>query len=271
MSRPTIRRGSKRHDHVEHAQVRLSSHGYRLEADGSFGQQTHDAVRQFQAGAGLSSDGIIGPNTWYALDRGSEAKPSLTVLSKEKKALVDRIPASLRSRRRTALEWAIYHLGADEVPDGSNWGNEIQSLVEGYNEFWRTRDSVRYPWCAMFCSTCIGVGYGAGSASKSMAWAQTPMEKFFGGAAQFEEWAKKYDLWVPSSVEEAPSGSLFTMARGGSSSDPSKSARAGHVGFVICDNGNGTVTTIEGNVSNGVRSRTRNKSDLHGFIAWWDR
>lgn len=35
--------------------------------DGVFGPQTQDVVEQFQAGAGLTVDGIVGPLTWAAL------------------------------------------------------------------------------------------------------------------------------------------------------------------------------------------------------------
>jgi hypothetical protein len=89
-----------------------------------------------------------------------------------------------------------------------------------------------------------------------------------GGASQLEKWGKENGHWVEE-TKEAPAASIFAMARGGSSSDPAQTAKAGHVGMVICDNGNGTITTIEGNVSNGVRSHVRKKKDLHGFITWW--
>ncbi len=36
-------------------------------ADGIFGSRTDEAVRDFQAGAGLVVDGIVGRNTWEKL------------------------------------------------------------------------------------------------------------------------------------------------------------------------------------------------------------
>lgn len=52
-------------------QLRLISNGYRLRhgADGRFGNETYQAVRQFQKSKGLQVDGIVGKQTWKALFR----------------------------------------------------------------------------------------------------------------------------------------------------------------------------------------------------------
>jgi peptidoglycan hydrolase-like protein with peptidoglycan-binding domain len=41
-----------------------------LVVDGVFGAQVEEAVKQFQQGAGLTVDGIVGPATWAALPDG---------------------------------------------------------------------------------------------------------------------------------------------------------------------------------------------------------
>jgi len=41
-----------------------------LAVDGVFGAQTEQAVLAFQSGAGLPSDGVVGPRTWAALPDG---------------------------------------------------------------------------------------------------------------------------------------------------------------------------------------------------------
>ncbi|WP_299734635.1 N-acetylmuramidase domain-containing protein [uncultured Roseobacter sp.] len=46
-----------------------------IEADGAFGPATLAAVRQFQSGASLPVDGIVGKRTWGALVERRDAKP----------------------------------------------------------------------------------------------------------------------------------------------------------------------------------------------------
>ena len=64
---PTIRRGS-RGNYVCIAQDDLNTLGFRTGGlDGVFGEQTENAVRRYQTSRGLSSDGIVGCNTWRSL------------------------------------------------------------------------------------------------------------------------------------------------------------------------------------------------------------
>lgn len=69
-NKPTIRRGSKG-EYVTLAQTKLLNKGYDLGkwgVDGSFGSATEAAVKNFQRDNGLTADGIIGKNTWAALE-----------------------------------------------------------------------------------------------------------------------------------------------------------------------------------------------------------
>lgn len=54
-------------DAVRGAQTALSARGYSVTVDGAFGSGTASAVRSFQTSRGLTSDGIVGPDTWAAL------------------------------------------------------------------------------------------------------------------------------------------------------------------------------------------------------------
>jgi N-acetyl-anhydromuramyl-L-alanine amidase AmpD len=62
----TTRRGDQG-DTVRAIQSQLVSKGYALSVDGAFGSGTESAVKQFQTARGLSSDGVVGPDTWSAL------------------------------------------------------------------------------------------------------------------------------------------------------------------------------------------------------------
>ena len=72
---PTIRRGSKGQD-VKDCQTMLYNLGYNLGKygiDGDFGSATEAAVKEFQRDHKLNADGVVGPLTWDALEKASEA------------------------------------------------------------------------------------------------------------------------------------------------------------------------------------------------------
>ena len=78
---PTLRRGSKG-SYVTLLQTALLNKGYKLPkygADGSFGEETEKAVKQFQADNGLNADGVVGNLTWQALEKESVQKKLYTV------------------------------------------------------------------------------------------------------------------------------------------------------------------------------------------------
>ena len=72
---PTLKRGSKG-EYVTLLQTKLKNKGYDLGAygvDGDFGKATEAAVRAFQMDAGIAVDGVVGKNTWAALDKNIQA------------------------------------------------------------------------------------------------------------------------------------------------------------------------------------------------------
>lgn len=64
---PTLRMGDHG-DAVEHIQQELNARGLAVRADGKFGVATAAAVKSFQRARGLIVDGVIGPQTWAALN-----------------------------------------------------------------------------------------------------------------------------------------------------------------------------------------------------------
>jgi peptidoglycan hydrolase-like protein with peptidoglycan-binding domain len=76
-SRQTLRVGSRGPD-VIYLQNLLRQLGYSLIADGVFGSLTAAHVRDFQSSEGLTADGVVGANTWSALEAaaGQPSQPS---------------------------------------------------------------------------------------------------------------------------------------------------------------------------------------------------
>lgn len=78
---PLIKRGS-RGNYVCIAQDDLNTLGYKTGGlDGVYGAQTYEAVKKYQTSRGLSSDGIIGCNTWRSLQENvvGTGKTSTTI------------------------------------------------------------------------------------------------------------------------------------------------------------------------------------------------
>lgn len=79
--RPTLRRGDKG-EYVTLAQTELLQKGYDLGkcgVDGSFGAATEKAVRLFQNDNKLTVDGIVGQQTWAALESGEGSLYTVTI------------------------------------------------------------------------------------------------------------------------------------------------------------------------------------------------
>ena len=72
---PTLKNGSKG-EAVKGLQNALTVRSpYAVAIDGEFGPGTENAVKEFQGGAGLDADGVVGPDTWgqlyvYVVQRG---------------------------------------------------------------------------------------------------------------------------------------------------------------------------------------------------------
>lgn len=79
--KPTLRRGDCG-EYVTLLQTLLIQHGYDLSpygADGKFGNKTLDAVKAFQTANDLSVDGVVGRNTWTALEAGQAEFYTVTI------------------------------------------------------------------------------------------------------------------------------------------------------------------------------------------------
>jgi hypothetical protein len=104
--KPTLRRGDKG-AWVTLAQTELINKGYscgKTGADGDFGKNTEAAVKAFQKDHALTDDGVIGQNTWSALDgtepaiRYTVTVPGLTASQAD--ALIKQYPNGSKTEER---------------------------------------------------------------------------------------------------------------------------------------------------------------------------
>ena len=97
-------------------QRQLNARTSSLAVDGRFGPQTALAVRQFQQANGLLVDGIVGPNTWFAL----ATAPTVG-------SIIRRNIAKVSQAERDKLRNAILELDQRSYPDGvSFWDKQDQ-------------------------------------------------------------------------------------------------------------------------------------------------
>jgi peptidoglycan hydrolase-like protein with peptidoglycan-binding domain len=78
---PTLKLGSKGED-LKKLQQKLKDLGYVITVDGDFGIKTETVVKQFQKDNGLIDDGIVGKNTWSALDIAKPKQATPTPIRK---------------------------------------------------------------------------------------------------------------------------------------------------------------------------------------------
>ncbi len=65
-SHPVLQKGSQGNDVID-LQNELIDAGYKVLADGDFGENTDEALRDFQSRHGLEADGVVGARTWAML------------------------------------------------------------------------------------------------------------------------------------------------------------------------------------------------------------
>lgn len=130
--RPTLRHGS-RGAHVRALQERLRDLRYfpgRI--DGIFGERTREAVQGFQSDKGLGLDGVVGAQTWAALDT-AEPRPERDVSTDDLRADGSRtINAADRGQSLTTLTTAGGGLAvvAGQVEDAAQAVETAQGALD---------------------------------------------------------------------------------------------------------------------------------------------
>jgi len=210
----------------------------KLEPTGVFDQRTEQAAKHFQArhidasGAPLVVDGEVGDKTYWALThRSGKDQPDAADAGETGLAL------------RALLAAFDYHAArVSERPPGANRGGPRAGQEERFSV-----DAIEapffpnagQPWCAMFawqCYTRAGLSLQPDGFAAVYSWVQ---------------WAKRKG-YLRSAIGFVPQpGDLFCVG------PCTGFATATHIGMVEKYNGDGTITTIEGNSSDRVASRIR--------------
>ena len=271
--KPTLRLGHGG-THVRRLQKLLTARGFdNLKIDGDFGAKTESALIQFQLSSGLSGDGIAGMLTWRALEGDGVAvvpgRPSVPAVP-DARSYVLGLPTTPGTR---AVLCALEDVGAMESPKGSNLGPAIAHLVSGYRGHWGIEGAGGLPWCQMAVSKWTAVGLGITrrfTMPDDVPWDQHPYKAWFGGTRQALTWGRRGGRLTPALGPLPACGHQMLMGRGSSSgSDSTTTTRAGHTGLVVRAEGQ-RVLTVDGNVGDGVKLVWRERSQLTGFVNWWN-
>jgi hypothetical protein len=205
-----------------------------------FGHSTDSSVKLFQASHDgpdqkcLSVDGVVGPDTWWALEN-----PSGSAQGQPGQVLPDmpsQDPSNVIAGAGLQSAWLELHKQVFEIPDGSNRSPEID-LYTGMSG--KPSSIAGPPWCAYFVS---------------WNFAKAPHGSPFGRIGGAQAIAHACQHSIPGSVISAPfpdgavkPGDIGVIANG------QDHGHAFHVAAVL----GGTAWTVEGNSGNAIRSKKR--------------
>ena len=124
-------------ENIINIQKFLNKYGFEAgEPDGYFGQESAEAVRKFQAFAGLNPDGDVGPVTiekmqnWTGCEEQVDVYTSETIDSTTTTVVPDSTTTTVASQNVSNNENSIYGI----IPSVSLTNNEVISLFRGVND-----------------------------------------------------------------------------------------------------------------------------------------
>lgn len=245
MIRPTLR-ASEIDTNVQHLQRLLLSNGYgaglqsSIGVTGFFDDNTEDQVEMFQLqhigsdGEQLDSDGIVGTQTWWALENPSGASQRNNLVHNDFSAV-----AGLTATRGALIALLLeeHERGVRETPDGSNRSRDI-------DQYWGDLKIRGKPWCCTYVS-----------------WAlyETLVDHPIGGVHNVGV--------IRMSRTAVRAGFEVMMPKPGDIFVQEKRRGKGHTGFVIGVSHDGqTIYTNEGNCGNRLKIGKRKVSSITRFL-----
>jgi hypothetical protein len=204
----------------------------------TIGESTTTAIACFQAhhigpdGHPLHVDGIVGPNTAWALEHPRDHGAAFTAVGWRCS------PSDADEPANVVLKVAVGEIGVYEDPEGSNRGARVDKYLgwEGQNP-----NVKGPPWCAYYVSWCWSHADGG-----------SPFGRL-GSAWKLNEWARAKNKFTDAPVP----GDIFTIMR---------TTFRGHVGIVAAILPEGKIATVEGNSGGAVRALVRPVSSITTFI-----
>jgi peptidoglycan hydrolase-like protein with peptidoglycan-binding domain len=214
--------------------------------DGIFDKDTHDGVVYFQQshldanGDFLEVDGVVGPITRWALDHPTGA-PQVSDLPPV-------VPERLTPQRQLQLKIVLGEHNVKEVPNGSNWGPDIEKYGGKPGQ----------PWCCWFWSWGNRQAFGRYSLGRKHGLCRRAWNVAGNRGMAYDK-----GTYVP-----IPGDAFVMLYRDGGGRFTGK----GHIGYVLRTAEEGgvatAINTVEGNSGNRVKvgRRKLSNADIVGFI-----
>ena len=216
--------------------------------DGEFGPNTRKAVTAFQREAQLEADGVVGTNTWRALNETASAPSQSAPRPAAPRPSVPRPSAPAAIRGPAAPASSVFRQKILEIAQGEigtiEKTNQNDGAVLKYPKaFGRGTEK----WCADFVSWVCSLAGG----ELNDPYTPSVVNRL-----------KAKDLW--KGLDDPEPGDLVLF-------DWDHDRVADHIGLVETVNADGSINTIEGNTNNpitgqeGVWRRERALSTVLGF------
>ncbi|HXH08632.1 MAG TPA: TIGR02594 family protein [Alphaproteobacteria bacterium] len=195
----TLRRGSRgpEMERLQELLNRLLHPSPNPQKDGDFGARTEAAVRLYQASVGLGIDGVVGPRTWAALEKGliTNSAPAAPALPSQQEA--------------PWMAVAMQQLGQREIPGARH----NPHIVEYHTTTTLRATTDETAWCSSFVNWCLRqVGIAGTNSALAASWL---------------EWGQ---------AVSARAGAI-TVIYNASAANSSLSVSGNHVGFLVEETG----------------------------------